>query len=123
MKHSILAVVAGYLIFAVSAVALFQVSGREPHTSHETSFIVLSTLYGAFFAALGGYTAARLAGRNALRHAQLVALVIALLAVISLFVQFGKAVIWSELATLLVMAPSALLGGLLRRRQMTGSGE
>ncbi len=121
MKRSIFAVIIGYLIFAVSAVALFQLSGREPHTSHETSFMALSTLYGAFFAALAGYTAARLAGRNALRHAQFVALIIALLATLSLVTQYGKKAIWSELATLLLMAPCAVLGGLLRHRQLAAA--
>ena len=114
--RSIGAVVAGYLIFAIAAVLLFHVIGVDPHDAVSTMFMILSTLYGAFFAGLGGYAAARIAGRQGLLHAAAVMILIDLGAIASLVYMLGRAPIWSPLATLIVMPPAALLGGFIRQR-------
>ena len=115
--RSIAAVIIGYLVFAVSAVALFRLSGRDPAALQPPSFVVLSVLYGMFFAALGGYIAAAIARRNELLHAGIVAGVLALLAGFSMVAQPGQASVWSQVAAVGLMAPSALGGGLARRRR------
>jgi MFS-type transporter involved in bile tolerance (Atg22 family) len=115
MLRSLGAVVAGYLSFAVPAVALFAVTGRDSHAAQPLAFMVGSTLYGMLFAALGGYVAARLAGRHPLRHAIVLSLVIALGAAVSIVTRSTGDTVWSQLAALFLMAPSGTLGGLLRR--------
>ena len=113
MSRSIAAVLAGYLVFAVTAVLLFRLAHQDPHGPVELRFGALSTLYGAFFAALGGYLAGWIAGRRPFTHGCVVGAAIALGAAATLIAQPGAA-IWSELAALLVMAPMAALGGFLR---------
>lgn len=120
--RSIGAVLCGYLLFALSAVLLFHFAGRDPHAPASPAFIILTTIYGILFAALGGYVAARIAGRLELLHTAVLAGVIALLALISLIVELGKGSVWSQVAALLFMAPAALLGAMVRLRKKDEAG-
>jgi hypothetical protein len=117
--RSIGGVVAGYLIFGLSAGILFQAAKVDPHAPASLTFMVLSTLYGAFFAAVGGYVAAWIAGWREFEHAVALALLIDLTALGSLVAVLGKGSVWSNIATVLVMAPTVLLGGWIRRKQAT----
>jgi NhaP-type Na+/H+ and K+/H+ antiporter len=119
--RSIFSVIVGYLIFALSAFTLFQISGQPPHQAAPTPFMVGSIVYGAVFALVGGYVAARLARRRPLAHGLAVAVVLALGAAISLLSTVGKGAIWSQVAALAIMAPCAALGGWLRSRQVTST--
>ena len=121
MLRSIGAVLAGYLVFAISAALLFKLTARAPHAAAPLGFIVLSTLYGIAFAILAGYVAASLAGREPLGHAIAVAGIIGLGALISMVLSAAGATLWSQLAALVLMAPSAALGGLIRRRRQTSA--
>jgi hypothetical protein len=114
---SILAVVVGYLVFAISAFAFIKLSGQPPHEEAPLSFIVGSTVVGMVFALLGGYVAAWLAGRRPLAHALAVAALIALGATASLIATLGKGALWSQVAALVLIAPSTIPGGWLRARQ------
>ena len=114
--RSLAAVLGGYLIFAFSAVALFQLSGRDPHAPQPLWFAVASVAYGMAFAALGGFVAARLAPARARLHAAGVALVLALGATVSLVASPGGGATWSQWAALALMAPSAYFGGRLAAR-------
>jgi hypothetical protein len=51
----------GYVIFALSGVALGVVSGRNLHTPQPLWFIALTAGYGVLFAGLGGLVASRIA--------------------------------------------------------------
>jgi len=113
---TILSVVVGYLIFALTAFALFQISGQPPHQRAPVSFMVGSTIYGCVFAFLGGYVAAFLAKRRPLTHGVAVALVLALGAALSLIATIGKGAIWSQVAAIALMAPCAALGGWRRAK-------
>lgn len=115
---SILAVLVGYLIFGASSVLLFLVAGIDPKRSPEVEFRIWSTLYGIFFALLGGYTAAAMAGRKELWHASSVAIILTLLATISLIAQPGGSSVWSQISALGFMVPAVILGGIVRLRQM-----
>jgi hypothetical protein len=117
MLRSVSAVVAAYLIFAVSAALLFGVSGRDPHVRPDAAFAVLGVLYGMLFALIAGYVAGVIAKRSEIRHGLVVALIIVVLAALSLVLQLGEGSLWSELATIIFMAPAAVLGGYLRHRQ------
>ena len=111
--RSIAAVVGGYLVFALSAVALFQLSGRDPHAPQPLWFEVAAVAYGMGFAALGGCFAARIAPTRTLLHAGLVAVVVALGASVSLVASPGAGATWSQWTALALMAPSAYVGGRL----------
>jgi hypothetical protein len=119
--RSVVAVVIGYLVFAASAVVLFRLTGQDPHAPAQVGFMLLSILYGVLFAALSGYVAARVAGRYEFEHSLGVASVIAAVGATSLLTRPGGSVIWTELAALLCMAPSAMAGGWFRARQVGSS--
>ena len=119
MFRSVVGLIAGYLLFAAAAVALFAGTGRDAHAAAPLWFMVLSTLYGMAFAAAGGYLTALIARRAETVHGIVLAVVIAAGAVISVFTRTVGATVWSQLAALILMAPCAALGGQLRRRQRT----
>jgi peptidoglycan/LPS O-acetylase OafA/YrhL len=121
MARSIVAVVVGYLIFALSTFAFFQISGQPPHQAAPMPIMLGSIAFGMVFALIGGYVAARLARRRPLAHGAAVAAVLALGAAISLFGTIGKAAVWSQTAALALMAPCAVAGGWLRSRQLAGA--
>jgi MFS family permease len=114
--RTVLAVVAGYVIFAVSAVALFQLTHRAPHAATSLSFALVATAYGIAFAVLAGSIAQRIARRVDLLAPAGVALVIALGAAVSLMTTWRGAAHWSQWTALVLMAPSSILGGALARR-------
>ena len=109
MLRSILAVLLGYAVFALSAVLLFQLAGRDPHSPQSLWFILVSVIYGVIFAGLGGLLAARMAPAKGTRHAAFVTLLIAIGAAVSLVASPGAGSTWSQWTALLLMAPSAWL--------------
>src|SRR2546430_1654759 len=114
--RSVVAVTAGYTVFGISAVLIFAATGRDPHATAPIAFMVLSTLYGMAFATASGFLAAVIAGKSELGHAQTVSGIIALGALISIFTTPAGGTLWSQLAALILMAPSASLAGLWRSR-------
>lgn len=115
MLRSVGAVAAGYLIFGMSAVLLFQLSGQEPHDPASVGFKIASTVWGAVFALVAGRLTARIAARRPGTHAGVVAALIAVGATASLVADRSGA-IWSQIAALAIMAPCAWIGGLMARR-------
>ena len=121
MARSVIAVLFGYLIFAVSAFAFFQISGQPPHQHAPVPIMMGGIASGMVFALLGGFVAAWLARRQPLAHGIAVGAVLALGAAISLLITMGKGAVWSQVAALALMAPCAVLGGWLRLRQVVGA--
>jgi len=115
--RTFLAVVAGYLIFAVSAVLLFHLTNVDPHSPAALGFKALTMAYGLTFAYLGGFAAGRIAGRADLLCGIAVALVIALGATISMIARPGAGALWTQAAALLLFAPASLAGDWTRRRR------
>jgi hypothetical protein len=115
MVRSVAAVVVGYLIFGVSSGLLFRLSGRDPHLVPSTGFLVFSIAYGMAFAMAGGFAAASIATRQRTLHALAVAGMIAVTSFAALIVEWGAGSVWSQLTTLVLMAPAAAIGGYLRR--------
>src|SRR5262245_30589021 len=116
MLRSIGAVVAGYFVFAASALLLFQLSGRAPHADAPLAFKIATVVWGAVFAMVGGWLAAHVAVRQPATHGASVAGLIAGLAIASIVARPSD-VIWTQIAAIVVMAPCAWLGGLLAARQ------
>jgi hypothetical protein len=121
MARSVLAVIVGYLTFALSAFAFFQISGQPPHQAAPIPFMLGSIAFGMVFAFLGGYVAGWLARRRPLAHGAAVAAVVALGATVSLLSTLGRGAVWSQVAAFALMAPCAVLGGWLRLRQVAGA--
>ena len=115
MLKSILAVVAGYLVFGVSAALLFRFAGQAPHAEVPLAFMVWTTVYGMVFALVAGYVAAALAPSRPRRHAVIVAVLIAASALGSLVASPAGTSRWSQVTSLVCIAPCAALGGRLRR--------
>jgi hypothetical protein len=116
LLRSIAAVLLGYIIFAASAVALFRLTGHAPHAPASAVFMVVTVVVGIAFAMIGGYVAGWLAGRRPMAHAVAVAVVLAAGAAASLAATIGQGAVWTQVAALVFMAPSAVLGGWWRAR-------
>ena len=114
MLRSVTGVMAGYLLFALPAFALFQVSGRDPHQEQDLAFAAFSILWGMALAFAGGYAAGAIAGRRPRLHGGAVALILALGATASILAQPGRGARWSQAAAIVLMAPAAMAGGLAR---------
>jgi hypothetical protein len=109
--RSVFAIIAGYLVFALSAVILFQVAGVNPHAEAALGFKAFSTMWGVLFALGAGFLAAKLAPRRPLAHAIVVAALVGIGATASLFSVSGAK--WSQLSALLLMTPAVVLGGVM----------
>lgn len=116
IARSVAAVIAGYVFFAVSVVALFVVAGRDAHAAAPATFMIFSTAYGIVAAAVAGYLAGLIAGRREVLHATIVTVTIAVGAVSSMFTRPEGGTLWAQIAALF-MAPAAILGGRMRGRQ------
>jgi peptidoglycan/LPS O-acetylase OafA/YrhL len=119
MLRSIGAVAAGYVIFGASAALLFQLSGQAPHADAPLAFKIASTIWGAVFALVAGWLTARIAPRRPMTHAAIVAGLIALGALMSIAARPSDA-LWSQTAALVVMAPCAVIGGVISLRGRSG---
>ena len=117
MLRLIGAVVAGYIIFAALSVSLFMIAGRDAHAIAPGWFIVGATVYGMVAAIVAGFAATRIASRADLRAAMALAVVIALGAGVSMIGTPAVGSRWSQWAALLLMAPTAVLGGMLALRR------
>lgn len=116
--RSIIAVLLGYAIFAVSSFALFRVTGHDPHAPASVTFMMVTVVEGIVFASAGGYVAAWIAGRRPVAHAVAVAVLLALGAAASLAATLGHGAVWTQVTALLFMAPSAVVGGWWRARRI-----
>lgn len=120
MVRSVLAVVCGYVAFALPAVVFFQVSGRDPHEAAPVAFMGVSIAFGVVTALAGGAVAAWLAPRKPAVHAMAVAAMIAGGALASMAAGSAAGARWTQVSALLVFTPCAVLGGWLRGKWHDG---
>lgn len=111
MLRKIIAVISGYLLYAVSAVVLFQLSGHAPHSPTTWGFAGVTAMYGIFFAVLGGVITQYISKTDDLSLNIILALMIAVFAGISGFLSTGSH--WTQIMSIVLFAPSAFLGGWL----------
>ncbi|HQX56897.1 MAG TPA: hypothetical protein PLP07_13290 [Pyrinomonadaceae bacterium] len=114
LVRNIAAVVCGYLIFAVSAVALFKLSGIDPHADYGFALRCVVVSAGIVFAFVGGYIAKLIAASRSLTVNLVLALVVAGFAAFSLFKSVGEH--YTQISAILLFAPASVLGGYTRRR-------
>lgn len=84
--------------------------------AQDGAFLILNLLLGLAFTGLGGYVAARVAGRERYLNAGLVGVISLALGVLF----GGQAPLWFEVAGFLLILPAALYGGYLADRQVGG---
>ena len=116
LGRSIAAVMGGYLTFSLSAVALFRATGQAPHAPAPPLFMICAACYGMIFAGVGGWLAARLCPGRPVLHGSVLALLIGVGATLAILYS-GAAATWSQWEALLLMAPMAAVGALIRSRQ------
>ncbi|HYJ65740.1 MAG TPA: hypothetical protein VEV62_18490 [Parafilimonas sp.] len=110
MVRNILGVIAGYAIFVVTSLALFKLSGQDPHKQATTSFQILTVVYGAVFSFLSGLVLQLIAKTNTLTLNYILAVIIAGFATFSLIKSDGSN--WTQLSAIFIFAPFSVLGGL-----------
>ncbi len=108
--RTLLAVVAGYLIFAGSAVLFFHLLNVDPHSPASVRFEALTIAYGFAFALLGGFVTGKIARRTDLNCGIALALVIALGATVSMIGRPGAGALWTQTAAMFLFAPASLAG-------------
>ena len=110
----ILGVVVGYLIFAVSAVLLFQFAGIDPHADASFSTTAGVIVFGIVFSIIGGYVCRLIAGRSSVTANYALAILMAAFAVFSLLKSPGNH--YTQLAAIFLFAPASLVGGIIAGR-------
>ena len=113
LRHAA-AVLFGYLTFAVATAALFAFSHRDPHVAQDRVFVAFSLVYGVLAATLAGFVAGSVGRWRPMAPARTPSLAIAAVAIVSMLARPGGGAVWSQLATLFLFAPCALVGGWLR---------
>jgi hypothetical protein len=118
MVRLTLGVVIGYAVFALTAVLIFAVPGRDPHAVADPFFMVGAIGAGVLAAGTGGYLGAVFARGSEHAAGLMIAVIIATAAIISLVAQPAAAAKWTEISTLVLMSPAAYLGALIRWRRV-----
>jgi hypothetical protein len=119
MGRSIGGVFAGYLMFGLCSIAFFQLSNRTPEANPTPIFMTVSIVYGIVVAILAGWVTGRVVGHGETAHGIMLAFVIAVVALGSYL--FAATFKWSEMLTMFVFAPMAVVGGVWRESQRKGS--
>jgi hypothetical protein len=110
MIRKISSVVAAYALFVISSLALFKLSGQNPHGETTTRFQLLTAMYGVAFSFLSGFVVQLIAQTKNLTLNYILALIIAGFATLSLFTATGSH--WTQLLAIFIFSPVSILGGL-----------
>ena len=115
MIKNILSVLAGYIIFVITSLALFKLSGQDPHTDPTTIFVILTLIYGAAFSFVSGLVTQLISKTKNMMPNYVLCLIIAGFATFSLFKTTGNH--WTQLLAIFIFAPLSILGGLLYNKR------
>jgi hypothetical protein len=99
------------MVFAVSAVLLFNLTGQKPHADATISFKVITALYGAFFSVLSGLILQLIARTKNLTLNFVLAFIMDAFAAVSVLTSSGSH--WTQLFAIVVFAPASIVGGLI----------
>jgi tellurite resistance protein TehA-like permease len=111
----ILGVIAGYALFVISAVLLFQLAEIDPHADPSVGIAVVTIGFGLIFSFLGGMLAQWIGGQGKLTVNYALAIILAGFAAFSLIKSSGNH--YSQLAAIFLFAPASLLGGIYLRKK------
>lgn len=115
MARNIIGLIVAYLVFAVSAVVLFWLSGHAPHQAQPVGFEILTALYGLFFSLLAGAVQQFIARTGNLVINYALAAMIVVFAAASLITSTGSH--WTQWLAILLFAPASIAGGWLYLRR------
>lgn len=108
-------IVAGYAIFVVSSLALFKLSGQNPHADPAIAFVIIILIYGAFFSGLSGFTAQLISKTANLKINYMLAFVIAGFAAFSFLKSEGNH--WTQILAIFIFAPASVYGGMIYNKR------
>lgn len=109
MARQILGVIGGYLIFVISSLALFKVSGIAPHADARFMVMLMTAIYGAAFSLISGFATQFIANTKTLTINYALAVIIAGFASFSYFKASGSH--WTQLLAIFIFAPTSIAGG------------
>jgi ABC-type Fe3+-siderophore transport system permease subunit len=109
MLRKILAVIAGYMVFAISSVLLFTLSGHHPHQDAPFNFQLVTIAYGVFFSILAGAVVQLIAKQKSLTLNYILSFVMFALAGTSMALSGGSH--WTQLLAMFAFAPVSIVGG------------
>ena len=115
MIRKIVSVIVGYAIFVATSVALFKLSGKDPHAEATITFMLLTAIYGSVFSCIAGFAVQRIANTKDLKLNYVLALIIAGFAIFSLFKSQGDH--WTQLLAIFIFAPVSILGGFFSNKR------
>ena len=116
MIRNILSIIVGYVIFVITALALFKFSGVKPHADPTTVFVILTAIYGAVTSFIAGLVTQIIAQVKTLKINYILAFIIAGFATFSLFKSDGNH--WTQLLAIFIFAPASILGGLIYKKRI-----
>lgn len=111
MIRKILAIIVSYVIFAVSAVLLFNLAEQNPHADATINFKIITAAYGIFFSVLSGLVLQLIARTKNLTLNLILAFIMAAFAAVSLLTSGGNS--WTQLFAIIIFAPASVMGGLI----------
>jgi di/tricarboxylate transporter len=114
MLRKILAVIAGYMVFAVSSVLLFNLTHHHPHQDAPFNFKLITIAYGVCFSILAGAVVQLIAKQNTLGLNFILACMMFAFAGISMAVSGGSH--WTQLFAMFIFAPVSIVGGYIVNR-------
>jgi hypothetical protein len=117
--RTVIGIIAGNVIFIASTLLLFYLARVDPHAPASPQFMLLAILYGVAFALLSGFLAGWISKRADIITGLVLACIIAVPAAITVISRPGEGAVWSQTATLFLMAPAALLGDWLRKNRQS----
>lgn len=109
MARKILGIIVGYAIFVATSLALFKISGQDPHSNPSTFFVIVTTIYGLAFSFVAGFVTQLIAKTN-LKLNYILAFIIAGFATFSLLKSEGNH--WTQILAILIFAPISIFGGI-----------
>jgi hypothetical protein len=115
MIRKFLSVIAGYAIFVVTSIALFNISGQKPHSDPTNIFAILTAIYGTFFSFIAGLVTQLLSRTLNLKINYILAFIIAGFATFSLIKSEGNH--WTQILAIFIFAPVSILGGLFYNKR------
>jgi hypothetical protein len=115
MIRKVLSIITGYTIFVVTSLALFKVSGQNPHSNPTSPFVILTIIYGTVFSFIAGLVMQLIAKESNLKLNYVLALIIAGFATFSFLKSEGNH--WTQLLAIFIFAPMSILGGLFYNKR------
>jgi hypothetical protein len=119
--RSLVAVVAGCVVFVAIVLPWFWLQGHAPEEVPSVAFAIASVFVGLVSALLAGWTTARLTPSNGISHTIVLAFAITIGALVSFF--FGPGIKWPQMLTMFVFSPTVIGGGFLGQRAEGAEGQ